>query len=160
MRGGALPAALLCLALGLMLAFAPHRVRLPALALLGLGAVAAATTPLPRDWVEVSFLGCWATVILSALLVHLPRGVPAWLAVPVALAAGLSAGAVIAQEGTWLDLCLAFPCAIAVVPAIWLRDRGWGVAIKVVGSWLIAVALLAALLPTVSTPGYAADHMQ
>ena len=39
-------------------------------------------------------------------------------------------------------------------------SRGWGIAVKVVASWLAAVAILATMLSLVPTPGYMPDHME
>lgn len=159
MRGAALPAALLCAALGLLLAFAPRRAVLAALALAAAVAAIASLLPVRDRAVEIAFLGCWASVILLAAAVHLPRGVPLWLALAAAVDAGVWCGAVIAGEGARLDLLRALPALLIVLPAGWCVGRGWAIPVKVVASWLIAVALLAALLPTAATPGYAPDHM-
>lgn len=159
MRGGALPAALLFAALGLLLAFAPRRAILPAILLASAAALAAGFAPLHGRAVEIAFVGCWASVILIAAGVHLPRGVPGWVALAAALDAGLWAGAVIAGEGMRSDLARAIPVALICLPASLAVTRGWQIAVKIVASWLVAIALLAALLPTTPTPGYKPDHM-
>lgn len=159
MRGAALPAALLCAALGLMLAFAPRKAVLAAIPLLVAIAASASLLPVPPSLVEAAFLGCWASLIVLALLVHLPRGVPQWLALIAAADAGAWCGLIISAQGNRLDLPRALPCVALVVPAGWFVTRGWPIPVKVLASWLIAVALLAALLPTVATPGYVPDHM-
>ncbi|WCT74446.1 hypothetical protein PQ455_04230 [Sphingomonas naphthae] len=160
MRGGALPAALLCVAFALMLAFAPRRVVLPAILLTAGAAVAGSFLPIGGPSIEIAFLACWAILILACALIHLPGGVPTWLALALAPMAGLAAGAVIAGEGARTDLWRALPCLLLTLPARLILARGWQIAIKVVSSWLVAVALLAALLPQMAkTPGYVADHM-
>lgn len=159
MRGAALPAALLCAALGLLLAFAPRRAIAPGLAILVVAAIGASLLSVQGKGVEIVFAGCWVSVIALAAGVHLPKGVPLWLALAAALDAGLWSGAVIAGEGTRGDLLRAVPAVLICVPAVWAVQRGWQIAVKVVSSWLIAVALLAALLPTAPTPGYVPDHM-
>lgn len=158
MRGAALPAALLCAALGLMLARARWRMLGLALLLLCTSAFAATFLPIRDHAVEMAFAGCWTSIILLAAAVHL-RGVPPWLAVAASLDAGLWAGAVIAAEGARLDLSRALPAFALCIPAHLAWRRGWDIPVKVVSSWLIAVALLAALLPTTPTPGYVPDHM-
>lgn len=158
MRGAALPAALLCAALGLLLAFAPRRGVVGAVLALMAAALAASFVPVPERWVEAAFIGCWASVILLAASVHLPR-VPAPLAWAAAIDAGLWAGFIIAAEGARADLARALPAVLIVLPARWMAGRGWRIPVKVVASWLIAVSLLAALLPTAATPGYVPDHM-
>ena len=160
MRGGALPAALLCAAFGLLLAFAPRRALLPALALLAIVGIGVTWLPISGPLVEIAFLGCWGVLILTCVLVHLPRGVPAWLAAVLAPLVGIAAGAVIAGDGARSDILRALPCVLLCLPARWIVARGWQIGIKVVTSWLIAVALLAALLPSATkTPGYVPDHM-
>jgi hypothetical protein len=160
MRGGALPPALLCAALGFALAFAPRRVILPCL--LGLIAPAAAIGRLNIDstWTDTAFMGCWITVVITAASVHLPRGLGPRVALVLALNTGVWAGAVIAVAGAPLDLAKSLPWALLCLPGCWLVNTGRSVAIKVASSWLIAIALLVAFLPiTTPTPGYVPDHM-
>ncbi|WP_411287191.1 hypothetical protein [Phenylobacterium sp.] len=157
--GGALPPALLCASLGLALAFAQGRLRWIALA--GLLAVAVAVSlidfaPGLRDAV---FLACWLSTALTAASLHLPAAWRDRLAMPLALNAGAWTGAVVALAGAPLDLAKALPAALLALPGAWLVARNRGIVLKVVSSWLIAVALLAAALPIVSTPGYVPDHM-
>lgn len=160
MRGAALPAALLCAALGLLLAFASWRAILCGLALLVTTSVIAAHfIPVDGRMIELAFIGCWISMIVIAAGVHLPWQAPLWLTVAAAVDAGFWSGAVIAGEGARLDLARALPCVLIVIPARWIVGRGWQIGVKVVSSWLIAVALLAALLPTAVTPGYVPDHM-
>jgi hypothetical protein len=159
MRGAALPAALLFGALGLLLAFAPRRWLLPAVILAGVTALMACRLPIHGETIEVAFIGCWISVILLATAAHLPR-IDWWLALIAALDAGLWSGAVIAGEGASDDLLRAMPALIVCLPAMLAVRLGWRIAVKVVASWLIAIALLAALLPTTATPGYMPDHME
>lgn len=160
MRGAALPAALLCAALGLLLACAPRRAVAPALLVLGAAACAASVLPIGGWAIEAAFLGCWVSIILIATATYLPRELPAWLVLIAAGDAGIFAGAVIAGEGARADLLRALPAALICLPTIWIAHQGWRIAIRVVSSWLIAIALLAALLPTAPTPGYQPDHME
>ena len=141
-----------------MLASSRWRTLAVAILLLCGAAWLALALPIDGRGVEVAFAGCWISIILLAAAVHL-RPVPPWLAFAAALDAGLWAGAVIKAEGTGTQLLEALPCVLIALPAHLVRQRGWGIAIKVVSSWLIAVALLAALLPTTVTPGYVPDHM-
>ena len=159
MRGGALPPALICAALGFALAYAPQRARLVSLGLLVLAAGAASFLVLPTAWQDGIFLGCWASVVLAALAIHLPRGVGPRLAAALALNSGLWAGAVIASAGSRWDLAKALPAVLLCFPAAWLVATRRGIAVKVAASWLIAIAILAAALPLVPTPGYKPDHM-
>ena len=160
MRGGALPPAILCAALAFMLVFAPRRAIWPTIGVLAAALLIAAVLPWPRGWVEVVFIGCWASVVVTALLVHLPGGVPVTLALIAGINAGVWAGATIAEAGSLADAMRALPCLLLVLPARWLAARGASVAVKVASSWLVAVAILAATLPIVPTPGYVPDHME
>ncbi len=161
MRGGALPPALLASALGLALAFAPRRT-IPSSVVAFVGAaVAVSMLKPPPGWTDAIFYGCWGSVILTALLVHLRRPMGLAATLPIAANAGLWAGGVIAAAGGPLDLLKALPWVLICVPASWLTARRLGIAIKVVASWLVAVSVLAAALPTLTpTPGYVGDHME
>jgi len=58
-------------------------------------------------------------------------------------------------------LCSTGGLALAVLPAVWTVDRRVLIALRVVASWLIAVALLGAMLQLIPvTPGYMPDHME
>lgn len=160
MRGGALPPAILCAAIAFMLVFAPRRAIWPAIGLLAAAMLAAAVLPWPHAWLEAIFIGCWASVVITALLVHLPGRIPLSLALIAGFNAGLWAGATIAEAGTLGDAARALPLVLLVFPGRWLAARGASVAVKVASSWLVAVAILAATLPIVPTPGYVPDHME
>lgn len=160
MRGGIVPPAMLCLALGLALAFVPRRVAIVGACLLVAGAVAAfALTPASAP-IEAVFLGCWASVIVTAATTYLPRVVPAVAAALLAVNAGGWAGAVSAVAGTAANLAAALAFVLVFALGGLLVARGWSVALKVVASWLIAIATLAAMLPLTPTPGYVPDHME
>ena len=38
--------------------------------------------------------------------------------------------------------------------------RGWSIGLKVLASWLAAVAILATMVSLTPTPGYKPDHME
>ena len=159
MRGGVLPPALLFAALALALAFAPRRAVL-SIVVAAIGALVVSRLAIPVRWQEAVFLGCWASIALAAAAVHLPRGIGPHLAPLLGLNTGLWAGAVVAVSGAPRDLTMALPLLLSAWPLRWLVARGGGLAIKVVSSWLIAVAILAAALSAVPTPGYVPDHME
>lgn len=160
MRGGVVPPALLFVALACALSFAPRDRRWLAIIAAFVAACGASWLPLPTRWIEVIFLGVWASVVVAAAMVHLPRRPvnAVWLA--LALNCGLWAGASIAIAGNSLNLAEALPWLALVVPGAWLVTSNRAVAVKVVSSWLITIAILAAVLPIVTTPGYAPDHME
>jgi len=161
MRGGVVPPALLLVALGLALAFAPRRAWAPSLLAL-FGTLAIFTLcPVPQAWLEAVFLACWISVIVTAASVHLVGGLNACAAVALSLNAGVWASAVVCLSGSRLDLFKALPCVLIFLPASWLVGRHASIAVKVASSWVIAIAILAAtlqLLPV--TPGYLPDHME
>jgi hypothetical protein len=138
--GGVLPAVLLCAALGLALAFAPRRTWAPGLLAL---AVAAGTASFPE------FSPGWREPLA-------PGGLKLWLALVLSANAGVWTGLVGGEPAAVL---VALSGALLCLPGKWIVARGWGVAPKVLASWLAAVALLAAALPTISTPSYEPDHM-
>ncbi|MDB5704069.1 MAG: hypothetical protein JWN66_1185 [Sphingomonas bacterium] len=161
MRGGSLPPALLFAALGLVLAFAPRRAALFAIGASAAVAIGVAVAPIPGAWREGVFLMCWASLLATAAGVHLPRGVPAAAFIAAAINAGIWAGAVSAVSESPGDLFKAMFGLTIVVPALLLVRLRATVAVKVVSSWLIAVAVLAATLPFLPvTPGYLPDHLE
>jgi hypothetical protein len=161
MRGGVVPPALLLVALGLALAFAPRKAWAPSLLTL-LATLAAFTfLPMPQGWLEWIFLGCWISVIVTAASVHLVGGLNTYTALALSLNAGVWTSAVVSVSGSRLDLLKALPCVLIFLPASWLVGRHASIAVKVASSWVIAIAILAAtlqLLPV--TPGYLPDHME
>ncbi len=163
MRGGALPPALLLAALGFLLAFAPRATWSRAVIVAALLAGGAWATlqgrAHPPALVEAVFLSLWGSIALTAAMVHLPRGPSPPLALAAGANAGLWAGAAVAVAGKPVDLMIALPCTLMAFAARPLIARGAGIAVKVAASWLIAVAILAALLPLTPTPGYMPDHM-
>lgn len=160
MRDGTLPAALIFAALGFALSFAPSRVRLPALLVALTSALVVLLFRFEEARTEAIYFACWACVILASASVHLPRGIGAKTAMVLALAGGTTAGAVIGLTGSMRDLAVALPAYLVIAPASWLVATGRGIGVKVVSSWLIAIAMLAAALPLTPTPGYAPDHME
>jgi hypothetical protein len=161
MRGGVLPPAMLFVALGLVLAFAPRRAWVPSFLALFATLGACTFLPVPQVWLEGVFLGCWITVILTAANVHLVRGLPPWAALALSVNTGVWASAVVSVSGSRLDLLTALPCVFILLPASWAVARRAPIAVKVVSSWVIAVAVLAVtlqLLPV--TPGYLPDHLE
>jgi hypothetical protein len=160
MRGGALPPALLFAALGLALAFAPRRAYGWAILAMVLPALAVSFVPIGTQWADAMYMGCWISLLVAALSVHLPRSRVPWLMILLALDVGFWGGAVIAVSGKPLDLALSAPWVLLAFPGEWLVRTKRQIAVKVLASWLVAVALLSATLQvTTPTPGYVPDHM-
>lgn len=161
MRGAVLPAALLLATLALLLAFQPRRIALALVLLATAVALAGQALYVPLDWTELVFAGCWASLFATAIGIYLPRPAPLPVAMLLTVNAGLWAGLVIAAEGQPFDIVRAIPALLLLVPASLIVHRGYAIALRVVTSWLVAVALLAVVLPHVVThPGYVPDHME
>jgi hypothetical protein len=159
-RGGALPPALLYASVGLALAFAPPRAWLPSVFTMTAATCALAAFSIPRDLLEGVFLGCWVSVAATAATVHLPRGLTARSAVALSLNAGVWSGAEVALAGSRFDIVEAFVCILLLIPGSFVVRQRAPIIVKVVASWLIAVAVLAATLQFLPvTPGYLPDHL-
>jgi hypothetical protein len=156
-----MPPTLLFMALGLALTFAPRRAWWPSLLALLATLAAGAFVPLRQTWLEAGFLGCWISVIATAASVHLVPGLGARGAVALSFNAAVWASAVVSLSGSKLDLLEALPWVLIFLPASRVVRRFASIPVKVVSSWVIAVAILAAtlqLLPV--TPGYLPDHLE
>jgi len=123
-------------------------------------ATVVAVLPIPRGCLDCVFFGCWVSIVASAATVHLRGGLNAPAAMALSLNSGLWSGAAVALAGSHVDLLKALPCVFALFPtALSVRLR-MPMAAKVVSSWLIAMAILAATLQFLPvTPGYMPDHL-
>ena len=161
MRGGATPPALLFAALGLALAFAPREAWIPSLLAVLLTLMALLFLPVPHEWLDGVFLGCWISVIATAATVYLGRRMNALAALVLSVNAGLWASAVIRLSGSPLDAIKALPWLLTLWPASWAMNRYGSIPSRVVSSWLVAIAALAAVLQFLPvTPGYLPDHLE
>lgn len=160
MRGGFLPPAILIAALGLALAFIPLRRAMVAAGVMLAVALAAWWARPPTAWIEPIFVGCWLSVIVTAGLVHRPLKVPPAMFLVAAANVGLWAGLVTSVAGKGRDLVIALPCVLLLLVGRPIVARGWGISVKVVASWLTAVAILATMVSLTPTPGYVQDHME
>jgi hypothetical protein len=128
---------------------------------MALTATALAIVTVPTGWLEGVFLGCWVSVAATAAAVHLPCGLGLWGSLALSLNAGLWSGAVVALAGSRLDLLKALLCLLVLLPAAWVVGWRAPIVVKVVSSWLIAVAVLAATLQFLPViPGYMPDHLE
>lgn len=161
MRTAALPVALLAVALGFALSFAPARARLIGILLFAVLLAAASFGRTPLNWQEALFLGCWASIMLTAAMVHLPKGPSTPVAIVASANAGVWGGLLIATAGETTDLLKVAPLLLICLPGAWLAARPGRIALKVAASWLVAVSVLAGAIPlTTPTPGYVQDHME
>ena len=161
MRSAILAAALLFAALGVALTFTPRGQWPSALLALAGGLGIFSFVQVPQSWLEGAFLGCWISVIATAVSVHFVRGVSRYMALALSFNAGLWASAVVSLSGSRLDWLWALPCLLILWPAGWVVRRHGSIPLKVLSSWILAVAVLAGalqLLPV--TPGYLPDHLE
>ena len=159
MRDTVLPVALLAIALGLALSYASEKVARNA-CLTALG-IAVLVTLVPFGTVPETFaftMICLGVIALAAT-VHIPVVQRPWVYLVLAAYAGLWAGAVTHVSGNTEGL-LALALVLLFIPGRLIVARGWGIGIKVVCSWLIAIAALEIGLLFVPTPGYVPDHME
>jgi len=110
--------------------------------------------------IEPIFVGCWLSVIGCALLLLRPSEWPVTFFFAAAANVGLWTGAVTSVAGRERDLAIALPCVLLFLPGRPIVVRGWGIALKVLASWLTAVAILATMVSLTPMPGYVSDHME
>jgi hypothetical protein len=161
MRSGIAPSALLLVALGLALTHAPRRAWVSSLLALVTMMVTFLFLPAPHAWLEGIFFGCWISVIATAASVHLRRGVSTRVALALSLNAGAWASAAVVQSGARIDVLMVLPAVLILWPACSVTARHGSIPVKVLSSWIFAIAVLAVtlqLLPV--TPGYLPDHTE
>lgn len=159
MRGAILPDALLAAAVGMVLSYAEPRIARQSAVVMVVAATAIAVLPWAGVSDDIAFNGCWVSLLLTAASVHIPKAPNPWLSRGLALNAGFWAGLVTHVQGGAVMVLMGLPLLLLVVPGQMVVKRGWGIAIKVACSWLIAIAALEIGLMMVPTPGYAPDHM-
>lgn len=161
MNGDVFAPAMLFASLGLVLAFSASR-RALAVDLAFMTAFAAAAIPLAHGFANrvPTAVGCWIGVLAAAACLYLPRPIGARIARPLCASGGLWAGATIAGTGEPIGLAMSLPWVLLCVPGTWLVERGHGVVVKVVGSWLAAAAVLSLGLHSVPTLGFEPDHRE
>ena len=105
-----------------------------------------------------AFVAICASVLVLAASVHLPPLQTPPVLFALACNAGLWAGMVTHVSDNSEGL-MALVLVLLFIPGRLIVARGWGIGIKVVCSWLLAIAALEIALLFVPTPGYAPDHM-
>ena len=159
MRDSLLPSAMLCIALALPLGFVSARTQAMAVAALLVGNACALLLPFAAGHDDAIFTGCWISTLMLAGCVHLPRGMNRATAVVLGANAGVWAGLVAQAGGAASNLWVALPLVLLCLPARWLVLSGRGIVLKVVASWLMAIAGMEVVLTLTPTPGYKPDHM-
>lgn len=150
-------ASLLCASLGPALARAPVKALIFSVLLLvvcGLATAYFAEGITERQ----AMIGSACGILTTAPAVYFKR-IPLFLALLLSAGTGLLCGAVAAVSAQPSPL-LALPLVLVVFPARWIIARNHAIVLKVVSGWLIAVAVLAAAVPLITTAGYEPDHME
>ena len=160
MNSGFLPQILMAAAVVLLLALVTPRQAIVSSAGFIVAYLLMQLVPLSPSWNEVAVVGLWVSVVTTAALVYVPP--PRWarLSVPLSINAGLWAGACAAFVGQRIGLAAGLLPLLALIPLRWLVARNLAIVLKVLASWLIAIASLSAFVSLLSTPGYKPDHMQ
>lgn len=155
-----LPALLLCATIALMFSITTGKVAW--IGLFGMMATAAvlASVTLPASLTPAVFLGIWVAIILAATLTYFPPPAAQRWAIPLAVVSGAGVGILASMSGRKSDLLIALPIGLLFVPGRWIVERGFGLGIKVVASWMIAIALLSTFVSLTPSPGYKPDHME
>src|SRR5262249_14944831 len=123
--------------------------------------VALTHTHIGPGWADAMFLCGWISIVGSATTVYLPRPVGTFAALLLSLNAGIWCGAVNALTGSLAGVLEALPAVAVLWPIGWAARHNATLAIKVMGSWLIAMAMLSATLQFLPvTPGYLPDHLE
>ena len=154
----ALPVLLVAIAFAMAIAGVARGTRWRAFVLFAATSTAVAFVPLPAAWAEAAHLACWLTIVACGARVYVPIGLGSAGAFALAVASGVAGGAVVGEP--MIAVLAALFASMASLAAS-AAARRLPVAPKVVSSWLIAVALLAATLQMLPvTPGYLPDHLE
>jgi VanZ family protein len=153
------PAAMVFAALGLMLSFVPRNTAVTAVALAVFLALIASQVPIRAAFNDAAIMACWVAIAMLAIRTYWPGRAARLSTLAISAATGIASGIAIAASVAPSALWQPMLASLVVIPATVAVERGYAVAPRVVVSWLVAVAVLAALLPYVVThPGYVADH--
>lgn len=155
-------AGLLLATLAFALAFMPPptKWRSTGIAAAALLVTAIAAPPIPD---QVALTGCWIMLTAVAVVVYAPTLAANRPLLPMlgALASGAWGGVLLAPGGPGLAAGSALGFAGLLVVASLIAHRGWGLALRVVTSWAVAVAILVGTMPYfVAHPGYVPDHRE
>lgn len=160
MNAGVLPMLLLCATVGLLLSFGSQRIAWLGFAGMVASGLILSLLTLPTEVLKPVFIGAWVSIIVTATVTYLPPRLPTQWAIPLAINAGAWVGALASLSGRKRDLLLALPLSLIFVVGRWVVARGLGLGVKVVASWMIAIATLSIFVSMTPTPGYEPDHMQ
>lgn len=160
MNTGTLPLFLLSATLGLMLSFTSGRAGWLAIVVMAAAAAMMSLLIVSHSIIVALVLAVLAASIVAAAITILRPGAAGRLGAPLAMLVGLGAGALASSSGRKSDLLLALPLSLVFLPGRWIVAKGYGLGIKVVASWMLAIATLSIFVSMTPTPGYEPDHME
>ncbi len=132
-----------------------------AMALVGFGAAALVAFTASLDFApNIVFAGLWLSMIAAALMVYLPVARWSMAALPISLNAGFWLGACAGQSNNLSSLVIGILPLFIAIPARLVTGGKFNIAVKVVASWMIAIASLSLFVTLIPTPGYKPDHME
>lgn len=159
MNGGIAPFLLLAGTIGLLLGLAPWR-RALAGGVVFVGAALLGFMVHAHMMLGVVFTGLFLSMILVAVLVYYPARLWAMWVVPISINCGLWLGTCAALTSTSTGLALGLLATLLAIPVHWIARQKFVILIKVVASWMIAIASLSLFVSLMPTPGYKLDHME
>lgn len=159
MNGGIAPFLLIAVTMALMLGLVPGRLALSGAAAFGSAALLGFMGPtlLP---LTIVFAGLFGSLIVIAILTYIPAARWRHLVIPMSINAGLWLGACAAMTSTSGGLAIGLLPLLLYFLVDWIAQRKFLILIKVVASWMIAIASLSLFVSLVPTPGYKPDHME
>ena len=161
MISGVLPGVLVMATLGMMLGFSTAPDRWAGLALALAVSVAGAFVPSLRVAPAIAITGCWITVAAISVFIYLPRLQTRALVCALSALAALVSQLAQAPGGSGFTHALPMLGLLSIAPTLFAIRTGFAIAPRVITSWILAVSLLAAILPfAVPHPGYVADHRE
>jgi hypothetical protein len=152
--------ALMCAVVGIALTFAHGRGAWVAAGALAATALVAWSLPVPSGLDSMILSGLWLSMIVTAALALLPRGLSQAGAIALAVNGGAWIGALGSLSSSLAQLAIILPPALLFMLGKWLSSRGYAIVAKVVLSWMMAVAVLSFFVSLMPTPGYVPDHME
>ncbi len=136
-------------------------IRTVAMALVGFAAAALmAFTASPDIAPNIIFAGLWLSMIAAAVLVYLPVARWSLAALPISVNAGFWLGACAGLSNDLSVLAIGILPLFIAIPARLVAGGKFNIAVKVVASWMIAIASLSLFVTLIPTPGYKPDHME
>lgn len=161
MINGSLPAVMVFAALALMLGLGSPRVALIGTSVACVADLGVTFIRLPAEFADAALMACWTMIGVIGVFVHVPYRPSLPVVAALSIAAGLVAGATLGAPAHATSPYHVLPVLLASIPALIVAARGYRIALRVVMSWLLAVTLLAAVMPfAVSHPGYIPDHRE